>query len=130
MKLKKPFGWLGLTMLFLLLGGCPSSPVSQTDLSVEAARHALDTCNPSYVKVMEFYGLYYPDQRPPRNTCIAYVLITNPTEKDQKLVVYEANFKRLLKADGQGQWYLAGLLTHGSGLTKRLGWDNLMIPVK
>jgi hypothetical protein len=112
------------------LGGVPSSPVSLADLSVDAARHALDTFNPSYVKVIEFYGLYYPDQRPPRNTCIAYVSLTNPSEKEQKMLVYEAHFKRLIKADGQGQWYLTGLLTHSSGLSKRLGWDNLMSPVK
>jgi hypothetical protein len=45
-------------------------------------------------------------------------------------VVYTARFQLLTLPEGQSRWFLTSLVTHSSGLSKRLGWDNLIIPVK
>jgi hypothetical protein len=58
------------------------------------------------------------------------VLIGNPGDKAQKPVVYTARFQFLTLPEGQSRWFLTSLVTHSSGLSKRLGWDNLIIPVK
>ncbi len=58
------------------------------------------------------------------------MLIANPGDKTQKPVVYTARFQLLTFPEGQPRWFLTSLVTHSSGLTRRLGWDNLIIPVK
>jgi hypothetical protein len=57
------------------------------------------------------------------------VLIGNPSDKNQKTTVYEARFQLLNLPEGGERWFLVSLVSHSSGLTRRLGWDNLMIQV-
>jgi hypothetical protein len=123
-------GWCrGAALGLLLLGylGCalPAAPQGPP-LSAAAARHTLDSWNPSYCKVMDFYGFYKAGD----TMQTAYVLIANPNDKNQAPGVYEAEFRLLTLPEGQSRWFLTGLVTHGSGLTRRQGWDNLIIPVK
>jgi hypothetical protein len=97
-------------------------------LTAAAARHTLDTWNPGFCKVADFYGFYISGENPANQE--AYVLIANPGDKAQKPVVYTARFQFLTFPEGQPRWFLTSLITHSSGLTRRLGWDNLIIPVK
>jgi len=125
-------GWRRGAAIVLLLGGClgctmPSS--SQTPpLTAAAARHTLDNWNPGFCKVADFYGFYVSGQNFASQE--AYVLIANPGDKAQKPVVYTARFQLLTFPEGQPRWFLTSLVTHSSGLSKRLGWDNLIIQVK
>ncbi|MGO9176212.1 MAG: hypothetical protein ACLQED_08740 [Desulfobaccales bacterium] len=130
--MKKLSGRRGLCGLFLAMAfwcGCTGSPfAAPPPLSVAAAQHTLDAWNPSYCKVAEFYGFFQPESSATR---VAYVSIVNPSDKAQKAAVYNATFQLLSRADGQQQWFLTEVLTHSSGiLTKRQGWDNLMVPVQ
>jgi hypothetical protein len=77
--------------------------------------------------VVEFYGIYAPGER--TNARMAYVLIGNPSDKNQKPTRYEARFQLLTLPEGGERWFLVSLMTHSSGLTRRQGWDNLMIQV-
>ncbi len=130
--MKKLSGRLSLCGLFLTLAfwcGCMASPgAGPPPLSAAAAQYTIDAWNPSYCKVAEFYGLYQPESAASR---VAYVSIANPSDKAQKPLVYAATFQELSRADGRQQWFLTGLVTHSSGiLTKRQGWDDLMVPVQ
>ncbi len=123
-------GLCGLFLTMALLCGCTASPfAAPPPLSVAAAQRTLDTWNPGYCKVAEFFGFYQPESS---NTRVAYVSVVNPSDKTQKGgVYYAATFQLLSRADGGHQWFLTELLTHSAGiLTKRQGWDNLMIPVQ
>jgi hypothetical protein len=125
-------GWRCVAVIALLLGGflgCSlpsSSPVPP--LTAAAARHTLDSWNPGFCKVVDFYGFYVSGENPANQD--AFVLIVNPGDKVQKPVVYMARFQLLTLPEGQPRWFLTGLTTHSSGLSRRVGWDNLMIPVK
>lgn len=121
---------VGAVLLLALAAGCRSGDGGLQELTAESVRQTLNSWNPSYVKVMEVFGFYYREANPQGADCIAYVLLANPADKDQKLVVYEAHFKKLFQPDGTGQWYLTGLISHSAGLTRRQGWDTLLIPVK
>ena len=101
----------------------PDSPVDGG-----GGQDTLDSWNPSYCKVAEFYGFYKPGENAANQE--AYVLIANPSDKAQKPVVYAARFQLLTLPEGQPRWFLVSLITHSSGLSRRQGWDNLMIPVK
>lgn len=129
----KFLGWRGLMGLLVAaawLLGCTIPPsAAQPALSAAAARQTLDSWNPSYCKVVEFYGLHKLEAA--GTTQVGYATIANPSDRGQKPAVYAANFQLLSRPDGRQQWFLTGLITHGSGfLTKRQGWDALMIPVK
>jgi hypothetical protein len=131
--MKKLSGRRGLCGLFLALAfwcGCTASPfAAPPPLSVAAAQQTLDAWNPNYCKVAEFYGFYQPESSAKR---VAYVSMVNPGDKAQKAAVYyAATFQLLSRADGRQQWFLTEVITHSSGiLTKRQGWDNLMVPVQ
>jgi hypothetical protein len=125
-------GWCRLAAIVLLLGGflgcgMQSSPPGPP-LTAAAARHTLDTWNPSFCKVAEFYGFYQAGDNPAEQ--VAYVLIANPGDKAPNPVVFTARFQRLTLPEGQSRWFLTSLVTHSRGLTRRRGWDNLLIPVK
>jgi hypothetical protein len=125
-------GWRRLAAIVLLLCcylGCtvPSTPQT-SPLTRTAAQNTLDSWNPSFCKVAEFFGFYKSGENPANQ--VAYVLIANPSDKGQKPVVYAAQFQLLTLPGGQQQWFLVSLVTHSSGLSRRQGWDNLMIPVK
>ncbi len=126
-------GWprlAGVALIVFLAAGCQPSKSDIRELTVAEAQHTLNTWNPSYAKVMEFYGFYYPDGNPQGPGCVAYVLLSNPADKEPRLLVYEAHFRRLVRPEGTSQWYLTGLISHSAGLTRRQGWDTLLIPVK
>jgi hypothetical protein len=127
--------WSGcrrLAAIVLLLGfylGCTMPSTSQTSpLTLTAAQNTLDSWNPSYCKVTEFYGFYKSGENDANQ--VAYVLLGNPSDKGQKPVVYAARFQLLTVPEGKQQWFLVSLTTHSSGLSRRQGWDNLMIPAK
>jgi hypothetical protein len=113
-------------LLFLLLG-C-TAPGAPPPLTAQAAQQLLNSWNPSNCKVAEFYGFYKPVEG--GATQVAYVLLTNPGDKAQKTIVYAARFQLLTLPDGQLRWFLTSLISHASGLNRRQGWDNLLIPVK
>ncbi len=125
-------GWRRWAAIVLLLGGilgCALPSSSQTPpLTTAAARYTLDSWNPGFCKVVDFYGFYISGQNPASQE--AYVLIGNPGDKAQKPVVYLARFQLLTLPEGQPRWFLTSLVTHSSGLSHRLGWDNLIIRVK
>lgn len=125
-------GWCGLRGLLIALAfflGCTMPPSgAQPPLSVAAAQATLDSWNPSYCKVEKFYGFYKPEAS--GAALVAYVSVINPGDKAQKPAVYAANFQLLTLADGRQQWVLTALVLHSSGLTRRQGWDNLMVPVQ
>lgn len=117
--------------LLVLLGlflGCTVPSSASPPLTPAAAQNLLDGWNPNYCKVAEFYGFYTPKEV--ANTRVAYVLIANPSDKNVKPAVYEGCFQLLTGAGGGEKWFLVSLLTHSSGLSRKQGWDNLMIPVK
>jgi hypothetical protein len=118
-------------IVFLLSGilGCALPASSQAPpLTAAAAKHTLDTWNPDFCKVVDFYGFYLSGQNPASQE--AYVLIANPGDKAQQPLVYKARFRLLTLPEGKARWFLTSLVTHNSGLSKKLGWDNLIIPVK
>jgi hypothetical protein len=122
-------GWHLQAVMALFLGcflGCALPPLENPPLTAAAAQQTLDRWNPSYCKVVEFYGFYKPGQSDAR---VAYVLLTNPSGAAPKQTVYEARFQLLTRSDGQQQWFLTSLLSHSAGLSRRQGWDNLLIPV-
>ncbi|MFZ5449232.1 MAG: hypothetical protein ACOZFS_11410 [Thermodesulfobacteriota bacterium] len=124
-------GWRRLAAIMLFLGflGCTVPSSSQTSqLTVAAAQNTLDSWNPSFCKVVEFYGFYKSAEN--AGSELAYVLIGNPSDKGQKPAVFVARFQLLTLPGGQQQWFLTSLVTHSSGLSRRQGWDNLIIPVK
>jgi hypothetical protein len=110
--------------------GCamPSSSQSPPPLTAATARLTLDSWNQYFCKVAEFYGLYKSEENSANQ--VAYVLIVNPSDKAQRPLVYAARFQLLTLPDGQLRWFLVSLVTHSSGLTRRQGWDNLMVQVK
>ncbi len=114
-----------LILLVCLLGcGLPA----ESPLTVAAAQATLDSWNPNYCKVAEFYGLYKPESS---GIQVAYANLVNPSDKTQKPKIYAATFQLLRRPDGKQQWFMTSLLTHGQGLfAKRQGWDNLMEPMK
>jgi len=117
--------------LLLVLGfflGCAVPSSASAPLTAATAQNVLNGWNPSYCKVAEFYGFYTPGER--ANARVAYVLIGNPSDQNQKPAVYEARFQLLTAPDGGDKWFLVSLVSHGQGLSRRQGWDNLMIPVK
>ncbi len=122
--------WRRLAMVIFLLSfflGCAVPSSSQSPpLTAASAKDTLDNWNPNYCKVAEFYGFYKPGE----NQEVAYVLVANPGDKAQKPQVYAARFQLLALPDGQSRWFLVSLVTHNSGLSRRQGWDNLMIAVK
>jgi hypothetical protein len=114
-------------LLFLLLG-CKAPGAAPPPLTAQAAQQLLNSWNPSHCKLAEFYGFYKPVAG--GATQVAYVLLTNPGDKAQKPMVYAARFQLLTLPDGQLHWFLTSLISHASGLNRRRGWDNLLIPVK
>jgi hypothetical protein len=118
-----------IVLLLVFYLGCtlPSTPQT-SPLTLAAAQNTLDNWNPSYCKVAEFYGFYKSGENGENQ--VAYVLIANPSDKGQKPVVYAARFQLLTMPGDKQQWFLVSLTTHSSGLSRRQGWDNLMIPVK
>ncbi len=123
-------GWgkcaLGAVVLVMCLG-CTLPPPATLPLEAAAARQTLDRWNPQYCKVAEFHGIHDPGAG---DTRVAYVLITAPGDPAIKPTVYEAVFKLLTRPDGRQQWFLVSLLNHAGGLTRRQGWDNLLVPVE
>jgi hypothetical protein len=112
---------------FSLLLGCNLPFLPAPPLTVAAARQTLDRWNPQYCKVIEFYGFY---QSGAADTKEGYVLLANPKEPAAKPVIFVAQFKLLTRPDGSQEWFLASLMSHSGGLSRRQGWDNLLIPVK
>lgn len=126
-------GCLGKVQKFLcclfcsLLLGCNLPFFPPPPLDSAAARQVLDRWNPQYCKVMEFYGFYQPEAADTRQ---AYVLIANPKDHAAKPVIFVAQFQLLTRPDGSREWFLTSLMSHSGGLTRRQGWDNLLIPAK
>ncbi len=118
-----------IMILVIAVWGCalPPPPQSAPGLTATEAQATLNKWNPSYCKVVEFYGFFNPGGG---DTRVAYVLLANPADAQQKPLVYEARFQVLTRADGQPQWFLTSLISHAGVLTRRQGWDNLFIPVK
>jgi hypothetical protein len=124
-------GWRRLAAIVLLLCGylgCAPSSSPMPALTPSAAQSTLDNWNPSFCKVAEFYGFYKSPKNPVSQ--VAYVLMANPSDKAQKPLIFEAHFQLLILPQGQERWFLTSLVTHSSGLSRRQGWDNLMILVK
>jgi hypothetical protein len=119
---------VALLLLVSFFLGCAFPSSASPPLTAAAAHNLMDSWNPHYCKVVEFYGFYTPGER--ANTRLAYVLLANPGDKNQKQSVYEARFQLLTLPDGSPRWFLVSLISHGSGLTRRQGWDSLMVPVK
>jgi hypothetical protein len=134
-KKEEGMKWSGhsrMAAIALLLGfllGCTVPSASQTvPLTPATVKYTLDNWNPRYCKVEEIYGFYNPGGN--ATDRIAYVLIANPSDKGQKPQVFESQFQLLTLPNGQHHWFLVSLVTHSSGLSRRTGWDNLMIQVK
>jgi len=121
---RKHLLWL---VLALLLGCSFSSPAPP--LTPAAAQLALDSWNPSHCKVVEFYGFHKPEKGS-KNAQVAYVLLVNPGDQRQTQTIFTAHFQLLTRPNGKQQWFLTALTSHSSGLSKRQGWDNLLVPVK
>jgi hypothetical protein len=114
-------------LFFSLLLGCNLSFLPPPPLTIAAAQHILNHWNPQYCEVRKFYGLHQPAAADTRS---AYVLIANPKDTAAKPVLAVARFQLLTRPDGNQEWFLTSLVSHSEGLTRRQGWDNLMIPVK
>jgi hypothetical protein len=125
-------GWRRVAAIALVLCcylGCTVPSSSQTfPLTATAAQNTVDSWNPSFCKVVDFYGFYKSGENAADQ--VAYMLIANPSDKAQKPIGYEARFRLLTLPGGQQQWFLVSLVTHSSGLSRRQGWDNLVIPAK
>jgi len=124
-------GWRRLAAIVLLLSGflgCMPASSQTPPLTAAAARHTLDSWNSGYCKVVDFYGFYQSGGNAANQE--AYVLIANPADKAQKPLIYTARFQLLTSPEGQPRWFLTSLITHSAGLSKRQGWDNLIIAVK
>jgi hypothetical protein len=118
--------------VMLLLGflfGCTVPSSATPPLTPASVLHTLDSWNPNYCKVVEFYGFHKPGGEA-GTTQAAYVLLINPSDKARKQTVFTARFQLLTSPDGQDRWFLTSLVSHSSGLSRRQGWDNLIIPVK
>jgi hypothetical protein len=127
--------WSGssrMAAIALLLGlilGCTMPSASQNvPLTPATVKHTLDHWNPRYCKVMEFYGFYNPAGNGGER--VAYVLMANPSDMALKPQVFAARFQLLTLPSGQHHWFLVSLITHSAGLSRRQGWDNLMIQVQ
>lgn len=123
-------GWaqkLLLCWCFSVLLGCNLPFLPAPPLTIAAARQTLDRWNPQYCKVVEFYGFY---QSGAPDTKEGYVLLASPKEHAAKPVIFVAQFKLLTRPDGSQEWFLTSLVSHSGGLTRRQGWDNLLIPVR
>jgi hypothetical protein len=114
-------------LCFSVLLGCNLPFLPAPPLTIAAARQTLDRWNPQYCKVVEFYGFYQPGAA---DTKEGYVLLANPKEPAAKPAIFVAQFKLLTRPDGSQEWFLTSLVSHSGGLTRRQGWDNLLIPVK
>jgi hypothetical protein len=114
-------------LCFSLLLGCNLPFLPTPPLTIAAARQTLDRWNPQYCKVVEFYGFYQPAAP---DTKEGYMLLANPKEHNVKPIIFVAQFKLLTRPDGSQEWFLTSLVNHSGGLTRRQGWDNLLIPVK
>jgi len=114
-------------LCFSLLLGCNLPFLPVPPLTIAAARQTLDRWNPQYCKVVEFYGFYQPVAADTRE---GYVLLANPKEHNAKPVNFVAQFKLLTRPDGSQEWFLTSLVNHSGGLTRRQGWDNLLVPVR
>jgi len=124
-------GWRPKLVLWLILAaltGC-SLPSSPPPLTAAAAQQTLDTWNSTYCKVLKFYGFHNSGEGAGQ-TRVAYVMTVNPGESIQKQTIFAARFQLLTRPDGQQQWFLTSLINHGTGLSRRQGWDNLMVPVE
>jgi hypothetical protein len=125
-------GWRRLAAIVLLMFGylgCTMPSASQmVPLTATAARQTLESWNPTFCKVREFYGFYQPSEN--AATQVAYVLMDNPSARENPPLIFAARFRLLTLPGGERQWFLTSLVTHSSGLSRRQGWDNLMIPVK
>lgn len=126
-------GWRHRASVILLLGfvlGC-AVPSSSADppLTAATAQHTLDSWNSAYCKVAEFYGFYQGAEGGGKSQ-VAYVLLNNPSDKAAKPVVFTARFQLLTLPDGHSRWFLTSLISHSTGLSRRYGWDNLIIPLK
>jgi hypothetical protein len=108
-----------------LLLGCNLPFLPPPPFTIAAARQTLDRWNPQYCKVVEFYGFY----QGAADAKEGYVLLANPKEPAAKPVIFIAKFQLLTRADGSQEWFLTSLVSHSGGLTRRQGWDNLLIPV-
>jgi len=119
---------LVLWLILMVLTGCFPSP-APPPLTAAAAQQTLDNWNTTYCKVKEFYGFH--DSRDSGGTTqVAYVLLVNPSDHLQRQTIFAARFQLLTQPDGRQQWFLTSLTNHSSGLSRRQGWDNLMVPVK
>jgi len=116
----------GLVLIALVVG-CLSPETEIPPLPPAQVRDTLEHWNPQYFKVLEFYGLHQPASP---NTRLAYVLASNPKEPSAKPTLYVAQFQLLSRPDGSRAWFLTSLLNHSGGLTRRQGWDNLLLPLK
>jgi hypothetical protein len=116
-----------ICLCFSLLPGCNLPFWPAPPLTIAAARQTLDRWNPQYCKVVEFYGFSQP---PADGSRESYVLLANPRERAAKPVIFVAQFKLLTRPDGSREWFLTSLMNHSAGLTRRQGWDNLLIPVQ
>ncbi|MBI4644085.1 MAG: hypothetical protein HY743_10285 [Deltaproteobacteria bacterium] len=119
---------LVLWLILVVLTGC-SLPSPPPPLTAAAAQQTLDSWNTTYFKVVEFYGLHNPGDSA-GHTQVAYVSMVNPNDAHQKQTIFAARFQLLTQPDGRQQWFLTSLTSHSSGLSRRQGWDNLMVPAK
>jgi hypothetical protein len=119
--------WL-YCLVLSLLPGCNLPFLPAPPLKIAAARQTLDSWNPHYCKVIEFYGFYQPEAADTRQ---AYVLIANPKDPAAKPIIFVAQFQLLTRPDGSQEWFLTSLVSHSGVLSRsRQGWDNLLVPVK
>lgn len=116
-----------LILLGLFQGGCLPPAPEGPPLPPSQVRQTLEQWNPQYFKVLEFYGLHQPGGP---TTRMAYVLAANPKEPAAKPTLYVAQFQLLTRPDGSQGWFLTSLVNHSGGLTRRQGWDNLLVPLK
>jgi len=110
-----------------LLEGCTPPPTPVPSLTAEEARHTLDRWNPTYCKVVEFYGFHQPASA---HTRLAYLLLSYPNLPGTKPLLAVAQFQLLTRPEGQQEWFLTSVVSHSAGISRRQGWDNLLIPVK
>jgi hypothetical protein len=119
---------LVLWLILVVLTGC-SLPPTAPPLTAAAVQQTLDNWNTTYCKVVEFYGFHNSGDSG-GHTQVAYVLLVNPSDHLQKQTIFAARFQLLTQPDGRQQWFLTSLTSHSSGLSRRQGWDNLMVSVK